>query len=88
MHCEASKGSAMPPRQIHLMLIQCWSSVEWKIMCSHLRKWSGLRLPIRGPPLDSQGRGGGGRSILEINNFGWTPREMNNLLQEQSHINM
>ena len=86
MHCEASKGSAMPPRHIHLMLIQCWSSVEWKIMCSHLRKWSGLRLPMRGPPLDSQG--GGGRSIFKINHFGRSLREMNYLLQELFHINM
>ena len=32
--------------------------------------------------------GGGGRSIFEINNFGRTLREINNLLQEMFHINM
>ena len=41
--------------------------------CVHLRDVS-----VRGPPLDSQG--GGGRSIFEINNFGRTLREINNLL--------
>ena len=42
---------------------------------------------LRGPPLNSRG-GGGGRSIFEINNFGGTLREINNLLQELFHINM
>ena len=32
--------------------------------------------------------GGGGKSIFEINNFGRTLREINNLLQELFHINM
>ena len=41
---------------------------------------------FRGPPLDS--RGGGGRSIFEINNVGRTLHEINNLLQELFHINM
>ena len=32
--------------------------------------------------------GRGGRSIFDINNFGRTLREINNLLQELFHINM
>ena len=37
---------------------------------------------LRGPPFNFQG--GGGWSFLEINNFGRTLREINNLLQEFS----
>ena len=33
-------------------------------------------------------RGGGGWSFFEINNFGQTLREINNLLQELFYINM
>ena len=65
-----------------VLVIDGWSSIL--IPKKHCHHDIALVYTIRFP----WGEGGAVRSIFEINNFGRTLREINNLLQELFQINM